>query len=199
MKLRTIVAATLLAGAALAGPAVHAQAAQPTTPVVLVEDGKGGFSAIFGNSFTAGQTGTFTDTFTFTVDHPDAFTITGSVVSTVVRFVQQGADPQYVNVKGVFFSDFSLHAYDPATGTMGPMLGLPLRTDYPGAYANSFDGAWHLLPGTYAVRVAGNVFGINGGDYSADLAIMPVPEPGEWGMLLAGLGAIGAIARRKRA
>jgi hypothetical protein len=197
MKLRTIVAASALAAAALAGPAAHAQTAQATSPLVLVEDGKGGFSALFGNSFTAQQRGLFTDIFTFTVDHPDAFTITGSVVAPVVRFAQQGADP--VSVKGIFFSDFSLHAYDPATGTMGPMLGWPLRTDYPDAYANSFDGAWHLLPGTYAVRVAGNVFGTNGGDYSADLAIMPVPEPGEWGMLLAGLGALGALARRKRA
>jgi hypothetical protein len=192
MKLRTI-AAGLLAGAALAGPAAYAQTSSQTTPLVLVEDGKGGSSVIFGRSFTAQQQGWFTDLYTFTVDEPDAFTITGSLISPVLRF------PDAPAVKGVFFKDFSLHAYDPASGTLGPMLGWPLRTDYVDAYGQSISGAWHLEPGTYAVRIYGQVFGSAGGDYSGDLGIMPVPEPGTWAMLLAGLGAVGAVARRRRA
>ena len=31
-----------------------------------------------------------------------------------------------------------------------------------------------------------------------DSAVTPVPEPGEWAMMLAGLGIVGLIARRRR-
>jgi hypothetical protein len=41
------------------------------------------------------------------------------------------------------------------------------------------------------------VNGNHGGMYSADLAIMQVPEPGAWGMLVAGLAALATISRRR--
>jgi hypothetical protein len=62
-----------------------------------------------------------------------------------------------------------------------------------------FDYGSSLPRGTWAVRVTGDVVGNAGGSYSATIALMPIPEPQEWGMLLAGLGVVGALARRRQA
>jgi hypothetical protein len=63
----------------------------------------------------------------------------------------------------------------------------------------TFDSGWNIEPGTYAVVIGGAVVGNFGGSYAANVAILPVPEPQTWTMMLAGLGAAGAFARRRRA
>jgi hypothetical protein len=201
MKLRTIVASTMLAGAALAGPAVQAQAIHNTAPLVLRADNAGGYSAVFGNSFSASQSpSSFLDTFTFTLDHPDAFAVTGSLISPNISMGPPlgGTEPMS---KTLFLRDFGIFSYDRATGTTGPELSWTYWEYRTAADADrlSFDGAWHLEPGTYAVQVRGDVYGSLGGSYAADLAIMPVPEPQSWAMMLAGIGAVGALSRRRKA
>ena len=62
----------------------------------------------------------------------------------------------------------------------------------------TFDSGRGLAPGTWAVQVSGFVEGNAGGSYSASLALMPIPEPQEWGMLLAGLGVVGALGRLRK-
>lgn len=66
-------------------------------------------------------------------------------------------------------------------------------------------GAWQLTAGSYSFKVAGNATGKQGGVYTAFLKTgatetdftVPVPEPETYAMLLAGLGVLGAVARRR--
>lgn len=56
-----------------------------------------------------------------------------------------------------------------------------------------------LAPGSYVLEVRGNLTGSNGGSYAGVLNLAPVPEPGAVGMMLAGLGMLGFMVRRRRA
>ncbi len=64
------------------------------------------------------------------------------------------------------------------------------------------DGLTHslgdLLPGQYHLDISG-VLGANLGQYSVSLHALPVPEPETYAMLLAGLGIMGMLARRRKA
>jgi hypothetical protein len=51
--------------------------------------------------------------------------------------------------------------------------------------------------GNYVLEIRGDVTGTAGGGYAGVLNISPVPEPGEWALLLFGLGLMGFIAARR--
>ena len=55
-----------------------------------------------------------------------------------------------------------------------------------------------LGAGDYILEIRGDVVGTAGGGYAGLLNISPIPEAGEWAMLLFGLGVIGFIALRRR-
>lgn len=55
-----------------------------------------------------------------------------------------------------------------------------------------------LNSGNYTLQVSGDVTGTGGGIYAGVLNISPVPEAGEWAMMLSGLSLIGFIAARRR-
>lgn len=55
-----------------------------------------------------------------------------------------------------------------------------------------------LAAGNYYLQIDGYVASPTGGSYSGNLAIAAVPEPETYGMLLAGLGLIGFMARRRK-
>ncbi|MET3130675.1 hypothetical protein AAKU55_000933 [Oxalobacteraceae bacterium GrIS 1.11] len=59
-------------------------------------------------------------------------------------------------------------------------------------------GLTPLAAGTYTLEIDGYVASANGGSYSGNIAIAAVPEPETYGMLLAGLGLLGFIARRRK-
>ncbi len=58
-------------------------------------------------------------------------------------------------------------------------------------------GATPLAAGNYFLQIDGYVAAPTGGSYSGILAVTPVPEPDTYGMLLAGLGLLGLLARRR--
>lgn len=65
--------------------------------------------------------------------------------------------------------------------------------------------ATQLLVGTktlgtstgYELKVSGTV-GASGGSYGGNIVATPVPEPETYAMMLAGLGALGFLARRRK-
>lgn len=65
--------------------------------------------------------------------------------------------------------------------------------------SNAFIATGYLAAGNYEMRVSGTGTGWGGaGGYSYAMMAVPVPEPEAWAMLVAGLGLMGAIARRRR-
>lgn len=53
--------------------------------------------------------------------------------------------------------------------------------------------------GDYHLDITGTATGLAGGVYSVSISAAPVPEPETYAMLLAGLGLMGAITRRRKA
>lgn len=74
------------------------------------------------------------------------------------------------------------------------------------ATTNTVIGSWNvgsglfleddLAGGNYYLKLTGVGNGKNGGMYTVTAAA--VPEPGEWAMMLAGIGMMGAMVRRRR-
>lgn len=70
----------------------------------------------------------------------------------------------------------------------------------------TFDGttgsSWHtmsgLTAGSYYYQITGNATGSLGGFYSITSTVTPVPEPETYAMLLAGLGVVGSLYRRRK-
>jgi len=52
--------------------------------------------------------------------------------------------------------------------------------------------------GDYYYKVWGDAVGVSGGLYTITSAIAPIREPGTYAMMLAGLGAVGFVAMRRR-
>lgn len=189
MKLKTLVLSSMLAGAAFVTQAASAQNITPTGPLTTVSDGAGGFNAFFGDTFTAAQAGTsFTDIFTFNVATP--FDAAGSVTSS------------YLNTpltKDLLITGMNLYRYDPATDTIiGSAISGVNNTGFGNHPTDSWSlEAFGLQSGAYALRIDGQVVGAGGGAFAGDFTISPVPEPATWGMLLAGLGIVGAAMGRR--
>lgn len=187
MKLKSLVLA-MVAGAALMAQGAGAATVNRTAPVVTADDGLGGFNAHFGDTFAQSTTGsTFTDIFTFDVGTPfdAAASLTSSYLDT----------PQ---TKDLLITGLSLYHYDPVTkAVLGTAIaGIDLTgsgADAPDSWALSGFG---LTSGAYAIQVNGEVRGVGGGAFGADLTISPVPEPQAWAMLLAGLGLVSVAVRR---
>jgi hypothetical protein len=60
-------------------------------------------------------------------------------------------------------------------------------------------GSALISAGSYYLKVAGTGVGQAGGNYWGTLTVSPVPEPGEWALMLSGLGLIGFMVRRRTA
>ncbi len=94
------------------------------------------------------------------------------------------------------------HTYKPQVSfsgfTLTDLTGMTTFT--PSDYevdAFSASGSWMLHSGVYDLEFTGTI-NANGGSYTGQLSTSPVPEPTGWALMMAGLGAMGMLARRRK-
>ncbi|MFC5480327.1 FxDxF family PEP-CTERM protein [Massilia suwonensis] len=189
--LQGVLLAAVLSASLAGAPQAQAQAIERSTPLNTVPDGAGGFNAFYGDTFTGAQSGSaFIDLFTFSVDGTP-FDAAASVTSS---FLDSPGS------KDLLITGFSLYRYDPQTlAVIGNAIA---GVDLTGFGSNPVD-SWavsglNLASGAYALRVDGQVVGASGGSFGADLTVSPVPDAPAYALLLGGLAACGALARRPR-
>lgn len=139
----------------------------------------------------AGTIGSYTGTFSHAVGSFED-TINFSIASPAVL---SGA------ANNLVLSFFGMTAYDIAGLTVNVWNNShPNGTVHYGAFAGNNNTYSFNLPtaGSYHVDITGNATGAAGGLYGITLSAAPVPEPETYAMLLAGLGVMGAIARRRK-
>jgi hypothetical protein len=126
--------------------------------------------------------GSFEDTYTFTL--PSQFTgLTGSYFA--VDYVGMGLTTRLTVGE---FGPWARSAF----GTM--TVDLPINSNQSGLDVASYESTFNLTPGgSYWFKLSG--YG-EAASYTVTLA--PVPEPETYALLLAGLGLMGAVARRRQ-
>ena len=172
---KTILSAMLLACAALTAPLVlAADISHPPQPLVLLDG-----TTHYGADFAADNMGnTFMDKFTFSTVGTN---FVDSLVSSISRTATVGLD----------ITGFALYDSGNTLVSNGTMLD-----------SGSIDlwslSANNLAQGSYYVQVSGTLVSMTSGSFGANLNVAPVPEPETYGMMLAGLGVLGFLARRRK-
>ncbi|KQN78611.1 hypothetical protein ASF04_21500 [Duganella sp. Leaf61] len=192
MKIKKVLLASLIAGASLIASSAYAAEVSKTVTIDLKADGEGGYNAYFGNTFyKANQNDTFSDKFMFTLG--SNFDSTSSLTSSYLSST---------TVKDLVITSYNLVKYDPTTSAV---LTTYTGVNTLGNGVNAKDG-WEitnmgLTAGSYYFQVGGLVNGNGGGSYASDLniAVAPVPEAETYAMMIAGLGLLGVVARRRKA
>jgi hypothetical protein len=158
------------------------------TPQVLDLTNGSGF---FGDTFGANNNGaTFADHFTFTVTGTTPMNF-DAIVSSISRSADTGLD----------FTGLSLYRVGGGTGT-GGTAGDTLVTSGTSLQSGNVD-VWtlssdNLAAGNYYMLVSGNLVSNTAASFGGAVMMAPVPEPETYGMMLAGLGVLGFLARRRK-
>lgn len=136
--------------------------------------------ALFGNKWTT-SAGAFIDKFSFSI--PTWSDAGGSVTSSKVTVRGKTQD--------VDITDFYL------TSAAGRIGGDQISG---GALEWWTFETMGMAPGAYVLHVVGNVVGNAGGSYAGQFGTLSVvPEASTLAMMLAGMGIVGAVARRRKA
>ena len=203
---KSLIAALVFASASLAGSAAFAQTTTgggtttgSTTKVVgntpqtiNLTDGAG----FFGDTFAANNQGsTFSDRFNFDVANMTG-TGTGTTGTTgtgmnsldaIISSISRSADT------GLAITGLSLYNSAGTLVSSGKML------DQGAVDVWTISGN-NLASGNYYLQVTGNLVGNTGAAFGGAISMAaPVPEPETYGMMLAGLGVLGFLARRRKA
>jgi hypothetical protein len=181
-----LVLATSLALAALSAQAAVGTQAAPN--VINLGAIVSPATVTYANVFTAPTSQKFYDDFTFMLSPASSF-------SNITASIDLGSFFGIDNISVRLFegtSPFSLPALVQAWST--PFNAAPGVTG-----SVSVINVASLASNTYTLEVRGDVVGTLGGSYTGSLNVVPVPEPETYAMLLAGLGIIGTIARRRKA
>ena len=172
MKLKSLIAAAVLGAAAIgsAGAASYTINLTNTTGNLWTS----------GFNVTPSPLGAFTDIFHFT---PDA-TFGSTAQAFLANLSVTGSDASAINFTSANLNGIAL------TGFGGP-------TVFGYAQGQVLAQTSLLFNGPLTLTVIGNSHGGSyGGTFNLNLA--PVPEPETYGMLLAGLGILGFLARRRK-
>lgn len=199
---KSVIAGIVFATATFGSSAVMAQTTGGgttstigNTPQVLdLTDGSG----FFGDTFAMNNNGaTFADHFTFSVTGT-----TGMNFDAIVSSISRSADT------GLDISGLSLYRVGGGTGTgsgTGGTAGDTLVTSGTSMQSGAID-VWtlssdNLTAGNYYVLVSGNLVSDTSGSFGGAVMMSPtapVPEPETYGMMIAGLGVLGFLARRRK-
>jgi hypothetical protein len=173
---KSLLAAVVLASASLGSGAVLA--ADITTPPQALN--LVGTSAFFGDSFDIDKmSDTFADHFTFSVTGTVPSNL-DAIVSSISRTAATGLD----------ITGLTLFT---GTGTQ-VATGSALHSGAIDVWTLTSD---NLAVGNYYVQVSGKMVSATSGSFGGAMMLAPVPEPATYGLMLAGLGLLGFMARRR--
>ena len=174
---KSLLAALVLATASFGAPtAFAADISTPPQALSLV-----GTSAFFGDSFAMNNNGdTFMDHFTFNVTGTKPTSL-DAIVSSISRTASTGLD----------ITGLSLYTSGGSLLTSGVMSSSGARD----IWTLSADS---LAAGSYYLQVSGSLVSNTSGSFGGSIMLNPVPEPETYGMMLAGLGVVGLLARRRK-
>lgn len=140
------------------------------------------------NSYSVSHTaGSFTDVFNFSL------TKLSDTVSSAVSLSLPGINgaPAFYNISGATLSLFSDPGGDGLAGTNTSIGSVTFGS------SNGVLAVNNVAPGSYFWKLTGVADGTNGGVYLYSSDTAPVPEPGTYALMLAGLGLLGFIAKRR--
>ncbi|MCY0910550.1 FxDxF family PEP-CTERM protein [Massilia antarctica] len=175
--MKSLIAAAVLATASLGSTAAFAADISHSTQALSVIDN----SANFGSSFVQNNlNNTFMDKFSFSITRvPHDF---DAIVTSFTRNATTGMD----------ITNMSLFS---GAGTL-ITTGLQESTGATDVWSLRADS---LGLGNYYLQVSGKMVSGTAGSFGGTVMLAPVPEPETYGMMLAGLGVVGFLARRRKA
>jgi hypothetical protein len=175
-KTTSFAAALVFAGAALSSSAVLADDISTAPQPLTLLDGSG----FFGDAFAMNNSGdTFADHFTFSV------TGTPHDLDAIISSIAGSA------AAGLDITGLGLYAAGGALVTAGTMMS----TGAIDVWTVSTD---NLALGDYYLQVSGSLVSNTSGSFGGAVMLAPVPEPVTYGMMLAGLGILGMLSRRRK-
>lgn len=123
--------------------------------------------------------GSFTDTISFSI--PGTSNISSTTVANNLLTV--------LNLQGGSVSLFR------EAGATDTLLG---QYNFDGTTGSTWHSFLSLGAGSYYYEITGNATGTHGGFYSISSTVAAVPEPESYALLLAGLGVVGSLYRRRK-
>ncbi|MFZ4878023.1 FxDxF family PEP-CTERM protein [Janthinobacterium sp. Mn2066] len=172
---RAAAMACVFAGAALVSNAALAADISKKTSVIELTDGSGGFFSVFGKN---NASGTFTDNYTFSIDALSSFSGITTSISTKPSI-------DLLELTGFKLTDSFGNVFNGTRVQSGQIDEWNLLLD-------------KLAVGVYTLSVSGTVLTNAAASYSGTINLSAVPEPETYAMLLAGLGLVGFVARRRK-